>query len=85
MGILSVSSAMVPITNVEGTIMNKQIKEGKEHEMDFKTIKFEEPEREIGLITLDRPERLNALSLDMVEELQILFGSFTAASRCGCS
>jgi len=62
------------ITNVEGTIMNEQIKEGKEHEMAFKTIKFEEPETEVSLITLDRPERLNALSLDMVEELQILFG-----------
>jgi enoyl-CoA hydratase len=69
-----VDTNMVPITNVEGTIMNEQIKEGKEHEMAFKTIKFEEPETEVGLITLDRPERLNALSLDMVEELQILFG-----------
>ncbi|MFH1756881.1 MAG: hypothetical protein ABH969_02425, partial [Pseudomonadota bacterium] len=69
-----VDTKMVPITNVEGTRMNEKIKEGKEHKMAFKTIKFEEPETEVGLITLDRPERLNALSLDMVEELQILFG-----------
>ena len=41
--------------------------------MEFKTLKFAEPEPGIGLITLNRPDRLNALSLDMVEELRALF------------
>ena len=41
--------------------------------MNFKTIKFEEPESGIGIITLNRPDRLNALSLDMLEELHALF------------
>ncbi|MCP4687352.1 MAG: enoyl-CoA hydratase/isomerase family protein, partial [Desulfobacterales bacterium] len=41
--------------------------------MTFSTIKFEEPEPEIGLLTLNRPDRLNALSLDMLEDLHALF------------
>jgi enoyl-CoA hydratase len=37
--------------------------------MEFETITFETPEDGIGLITLNRPERLNAISLDMLDEL----------------
>lgn len=36
--------------------------------MEFKTLKFEETEAGIGVLTLNRPERLNALSLEMLEE-----------------
>jgi enoyl-CoA hydratase len=41
--------------------------------MAFTTVRFTEPGPGVGLITLSRPDRLNALSLDMVEELHSLF------------
>ena len=41
--------------------------------MDFKTIKFEEIESGIGLLTLNRPDSLNAISLDMLDELHPFF------------
>jgi enoyl-CoA hydratase len=43
--------------------------------MEFKTIKYREPEAGIGFITLNRPDRLNALGLDMVEDLHTVFGT----------
>lgn len=42
--------------------------------MNFNTIKFETLQSGIGLITLNRPARLNAINLDMLEELHALFG-----------
>ncbi|MCP4668124.1 MAG: enoyl-CoA hydratase/isomerase family protein, partial [Deltaproteobacteria bacterium] len=41
--------------------------------MEFRTIKFEEPEPGIGCMTLNRPDRLNAINLDMLEDLHALF------------
>ena len=45
--------------------------------MNFSTIKFETLQSGIGLITLNRPERLNAINLDMLEELHALFGQLS--------
>jgi len=42
--------------------------------MEFATIRFEEMEPHIGLVTLNRPDRLNAINMDMLKELQVLFG-----------
>lgn len=42
-------------------------------ESNFETLLFQVPESGIGLVTLNRPDRLNALSLKMVEELYELF------------
>ena len=41
--------------------------------MDFTTITFQEPEPGIGLMVLNRPERLNALNMDMLDDLCRLF------------
>lgn len=41
--------------------------------MNFKTITFREPEQGIGIMTLNRPECLNALNLDMLSDLYEFF------------
>ena len=37
--------------------------------MEFKTIKYQEPEAGIGFITLNRPDRLNALGQNRVKDI----------------
>ncbi len=41
--------------------------------MNFETIKFELKENGIGLLTLNRPEKLNAMSFQMIEDLNKIF------------
>jgi len=41
--------------------------------MNFKTITFKKPEKGMGILTLNRPERLNAVDMDMLDDLQELF------------
>jgi enoyl-CoA hydratase len=45
--------------------------------MEFNTIKYDAPKEGIGRITLNRPKRLNAINLDMLEELHVLFEQLT--------
>jgi enoyl-CoA hydratase len=41
--------------------------------MEYQTIKFDEPQPGLGLLTFNRPERLNAISLEMLDDLYHLF------------
>ncbi len=41
--------------------------------MEFTTLKFEEVESGIGMLTLNRPDQLNAITRKMLEELYALF------------
>ncbi len=41
--------------------------------MKFETLKFDIPEAGIGVVTMNRPERLNALNLNMLEDFFALF------------
>jgi len=39
---------------------------------EFKTIKYEERENGLGIVTLNRPDKLNALSIQLLEDLNTL-------------
>jgi enoyl-CoA hydratase len=46
--------------------------------LDFKTLIFREAEAGVALVALNRPGRLNALSLEMLDELHSLWGQLPA-------
>ena len=50
--------------------------------MGYKTIKFELKENGIGILTLNRPEKLNAISFQMEEELHDLLDHLTVNLDC---
>ncbi len=64
--------------------------------MEFKTIKFELQEDGIGILTLNRPDKLNAMNFQMIEDLHAIFDNlminldcrvliFKAAGRAFCA
>ena len=50
--------------------------------MDYQTIEFELRDNGIGILTLNRPDRLNAISFQMEEELHSLFDSLMTNLDC---
>jgi enoyl-CoA hydratase/carnithine racemase len=50
--------------------------------MDFETIKFELEENGIGFLTFNRPEKANAISFQMVEDLHSLLDSLMTNLDC---
>ena len=50
--------------------------------MEFETIKWELRENGIGILTLNRPDRLNALSLQMIEDLHQIFDHLMVNLDC---
>jgi len=50
--------------------------------MDFETIEFELDEKGIGIVTLNRPERLNALSFQMIKDLHQLLDHLMTNLDC---
>jgi enoyl-CoA hydratase/carnithine racemase len=50
--------------------------------MDYETIKFELQENGIGIITLNRPDQLNAMSFQMMEDLNHVLDSLMVNLDC---
>ena len=50
--------------------------------MNFETIKFELREDGIGILTLNRPERLNAMSFQMIEDLHTILDHLMVNLDC---
>lgn len=50
--------------------------------MDFETLKFELREDGIGLLTLNRPNKLNALNFQMIEDLHSIFDDLMINLDC---
>src|SRR5882672_3917181 len=57
--------------------------ESKEQPMAFQNILVERRQR-VGLITLNRPEALNALNAALTEELNVALDEFEADEGIGC-
>jgi enoyl-CoA hydratase/carnithine racemase len=50
--------------------------------MEFETINFELQENGIGILTLNRPEKLNALSFQMIQDLHAIFDHLLVNLDC---
>ena len=50
--------------------------------MEFETIKFELEDNGIGYLTFNRPEKANAISYQMVEDLHVLFDALMTNLDC---
>jgi enoyl-CoA hydratase/carnithine racemase len=51
-------------------------------DVNFETIKFELNENGIGILTLNRPEKLNAMSFQMIKDLHEIFDSLMVNLDC---
>ena len=50
--------------------------------MNFETIKFEILENGIGILTLNRPEKLNAMNFQMIEDLHSILDNLMLNLNC---
>ena len=50
--------------------------------MNFETIKFELLENGIGILTLNRPDKLNAMNFQMIEDLHSILDQLMLNLNC---